>query len=59
MPKKLQGIISSIRNDITNINGIVSGGFNSFAMEESRKSLFLASQDEDVSKIWTSMVIKY
>ena len=28
-------------------------------MEESCKSLFLASQDEDVSKIWTSMVIKY
>ena len=33
--------------------------FNSFAMEESRKSSFLASQDEDVSKIWTSMVSKY
>ena len=28
-------------------------------MEESRKSSFLASQDEDVSKIQTSMVIKY
>ena len=32
---------------------------NSFAMEESRKSLFLASQDEDISKIRTSMVSKY
>ena len=28
-------------------------------MEESRKSSFLASQDKDVSKIQTSMVIKY
>ena len=35
------------------------GDFNSFAMEESRKSSFLASQDEDVSKIQTSVVIKY
>ena len=35
------------------------GGLNSFAMEESRESSFLASQDEDVSKIQTSMVIKY
>ena len=33
--------------------------FNSFAMEESRKSSFLASQDEDVNKIRTSMVSKY
>ena len=33
--------------------------FNSFAMEESRKSSFLASQDEDVSKMQTSMVSKY
>ena len=33
--------------------------FNSFAMEESRKSSFLASQDEDVSKIRTTMVRKY
>ena len=32
---------------------------NSFAMEESCKSSFLASQDEDISKIWTSMVSKY
>ena len=52
--------ISSIRNDVININGIVSGGdFNGFAMEEFRESLFLASRDEDVSKIWTSMVSKY
>ena len=28
-------------------------------MEESRKSSCLASQDEDVSKIQTNMVIKY
>ena len=32
--------------------------FNSFAMEESRKSSFLASQDKDVSKIRTSIVNK-
>ena len=32
---------------------------NSFAMEESRKSSFLACQDEDISKIRTSMVSKY
>ena len=28
-------------------------------MEESRKSSLLASQDKDVTKIWTTMVIKY
>ena len=33
--------------------------FNNFAMEESRKSSLLASQDEDVNKIQTSMVSKY
>ena len=33
--------------------------FNSFAIEESRKSSFLASQDQNVSKIRTSMVSKY
>ena len=32
------------------------GDFNSFAMEESCKSSFLASQDEDVSKIRTKMI---
>ena len=53
-------IISFIRNDVSNINGVVSGGdFNSFAIEESRKSSFLASQDEDASKMRTSMVSKY
>ena len=31
----------------------------SFAMGEFRKSSFLASQDEDISKIRTSMVSKY
>ena len=30
-----------------------------FAMEKSCISSFLASQDEDANKIWTSMVIKY
>ena len=35
------------------------GDFNSFAMEESCKSSFLASQDEDANKIQTSMIIKY
>ena len=35
------------------------GDFNSFAMEESRKSSLLSSQDKDVSKIQTTMVIKY
>ena len=29
------------------------------SMEESRKSSILASQDEDVNKIWTSLVSKY
>ena len=38
---------------------LLVGDFNSFAMEESCKSSFLASQDEDVSKIHTSMVIGY
>ena len=38
---------------------LLVGDFNSFAMEESRKSSFLAYQDEDLSKIQTSMVIKY
>ena len=33
--------------------------FNSFVMKESCKSSFLASQDEDVNKIRTSMVSKY
>ena len=33
--------------------------FNSFAMEKSRKSSFLASQDEDISKIRISMLNKY
>ena len=32
--------------------------FNSFAMEESRESSFLASQGKDVNKIWPSMVSK-
>ena len=49
--------MSSIRNDVTDINGVVSrGDFNSFAMEESCKSSFLASQDEDASKIRTSSI---
>ena len=38
---------------------LLVGDFNSFAMEESRESSFLASRDENVNKIWTSMVIKY
>ena len=40
--------MSFIRNDVTSIMvSLVGGGFNSFAMEESRKSSFLAYEDYD------------
>ena len=37
---------------------LLVGDFNRFAMEEFHESSFLASRDEDVNKIRTSMVIK-